>query len=125
MPYDPLRHHRRSIRLPGYDYSQNGAYFITLNVQQRACVLGSIENGVMHVSALGLLVAETWTWLADQYEYVSLGAWVVMPDHLHGIIQLRSDTGKVKPLGQIIGAFKTVSTKRINAALRTPGTHFW
>jgi REP element-mobilizing transposase RayT len=132
--YNPEKHHRRSIRLKGYDYAQSGAYFVTLCVQDRMCVLGDIVRNAMVFSDWGRIVAQSWTWLRDQYAYVDLDAWVVMPNHLHGIIAivgahrdapLPDTPSKRKPLGQLIGAFKTVSTKRINLMRGTPGAKFW
>jgi putative transposase len=149
--YDPQVHHRRSIRLKGYDYASPGAYFVTICVRQGECVLGKIVDGQMELSDFGRIAAESWQWLAEQYPYVTLDAWVVMPNHLHGIIIINDDppcrggsqgggglqgrggsrtaptpapTGH-KPLGRLIGAFKTVSTKRINQMRDTPGQPFW
>jgi REP element-mobilizing transposase RayT len=93
MTYDPGHHHRRSIRLKGYDYSQPGAYFITLVAQDRACLFGDVVDGVMQMNEFGRIVAESWQWLAAQYEYVTLDAWVVMPNHLHGIIVITDRGG--------------------------------
>jgi len=93
MTYDPSRHHRRSIRLKGYDYSRPGAYFITIVAQDRACLFGKVVDGVMHLSEVGQIVAESWQWLAAQYDYVTLDAWVVMPNHLHGIIVITDQGG--------------------------------
>jgi len=93
MTYDPNRHHRRSIRLKGYDYSRPGAYFITIVAQDRACLFGKVVDGVMHLSEVGQIVAESWQWLAAQYDYVTLDAWVVMPNHIHGIIVITDQGG--------------------------------
>ncbi len=93
MKYDPQRHHRRSIRLRGYDYAQPGAYFVTVVAQQRACLFGDVVDCKMRLNDAGRVVAQTWAWLAQQYEYVELDAWVVMPNHLHGIIVIRDDIG--------------------------------
>jgi REP element-mobilizing transposase RayT len=93
MTYDPSRHHRRSIRLKGYDYSRPGAYFITIVAQDRACLFGKVVDGVMHLSEVGQIVAESWQWLAAQYDYVTLDAWVVMPNHIHGIIVITDQGG--------------------------------
>lgn len=152
MNYDPAKHHRRSIRLKDYDYTQAGAYFITLCVENRACVLGDVIDGEMQLSTTGVIVAEAWEWLAQQYPYVAIDEYVVMPNHFHGIIVIDAPTvwavreppiiiptepptvGAVreppnqpprKPLGRLIGAFKTVSTKRINELNTTPGIVFW
>ena len=93
MTCDPGRHHRRSIRLKGYDYSRPGAYFITIVAQDRACLFGKVVDGVMHLSEVGQIVAESWQWLAAQYDYVTLDAWVVMPNHIHGIIVITDQGG--------------------------------
>ncbi|HPO65480.1 MAG TPA: transposase [Bacteroidales bacterium] len=133
MKYNPKKHHRRSIRLKGYDYSQSGAYFVTLCTQNRACLFGDIVGGEMRLNDTGKIVADSWRWLASQYDYVELDEWVVMPNHIHGIIivhDCRGDsritpTEKRKPIGRLIGAFKTVSTKHINIMRGTPGIPVW
>ncbi len=148
MNQDPIRHHRRSIRLKGYDYTQAGAYFVTLCVQNHQCIFGHIEDGEMDFNDMGTIVSDAWEWLARQYDHVDLDAYTVMPNHLHGIIVL-SDPGKGgsrtapttahrkytldgkiapmrrKPLGRLIGACKTISTKRINLLRQTPGVSVW
>jgi len=151
MPFDPKIHHRRSIRLKGYDYRQAGGYFVTMVTQGREMLFGNVVNGEMVLTDFGKIIAETWQWLETQYPYVALGKWVVMPNHFHGIILivddvddfpmdrdgLRGDRGgsrsaptptggvKRKPLGRLIGAFKTVSTKNINLARKTEGCVVW
>jgi REP element-mobilizing transposase RayT len=149
MPYDPQKHHRRSIRLQGYDYTRAGAYFVTLVTHDRACLFGNVVNGVMQLNPWGNIAAQTWEWLATQYPYVDLDAWVIMPNHVHGILVItnapvgaRRDAlpghhdapgpgpsapvpTRRKPLGQLIGAFKTVSAKHINLSRATPGLPVW
>ena len=141
MQYDPEKHHRRSIRLKGYDYSQAGWYFVTLCTRNYLQLFGKIEDGVMMVNEVGQLVAETLQWLPAQYEYVQLAEWIVMPNHLHAIIVIDDSSGdddgkghrgdsriaptKRKPLGRLIGAFKTVSTKRINEMRNITGVPVW
>jgi len=135
MTYDILKHHRRSIRLKGYDYTQPGAYFVTVVTRERECSFGEIVNNEMVVNPVGKIVLDTWGWLAAQYAYVTLDEFCVMPNHFHGVIMI-NDTGvcrggsrtaptKTKPLGRLIGAFKTVSTKRINEMRGTPGVTLW
>lgn len=132
-------HRRRSIRLHGYDYSQTGAYFVTICTQNRECLFGEIVDGDMRLNETGRIVADSWEWLAEQYDHVSLDEYVVMPNHAHGIIVITDDcrggsrtaltrtapTGKRKPIGRLIGAFKTISTKRVNESRQTPGTQLW
>ncbi|MDQ6604489.1 MAG: transposase [Chloroflexota bacterium] len=141
-PYDPARLHRRTVRLQGYDYRQAGAYFITLCTHQRESVFGAIGADAMQPNAHGQIVAEDWEWLALRYPYVSLDAFVVMPNHLHGIILMTDPVGAIapggqspspeppvrqarKPLGGLIGAFKTVSTKHVNEWREAPGAMLW
>jgi REP element-mobilizing transposase RayT len=148
MKYDPNIHHRRSIRLPGYDYSQSGAYFVTICVYQRQCLFGEIIDGRMVLNQYGAIVAETYRWLCQRYPYLYADEWVVMPNHFHAIMvindqtcrggsrtapttpnapttNLRNPTTKRKPLGRLIGAFKTVSTKKINILREMPATPLW
>ncbi len=135
MPYDPDHHHRRSIRLQDYDYSEAGAYFITICTNQKQCLLGEIINGEMILSWHGRAASACWKWLAYRYSYVELDMWVIMPNHLHGILvigdpveggSVRSlPTQKPKPLGRLIGAFKTTSTKAVNEFYHSPGESFW
>jgi len=148
------RQGRRSIRLKGYDYRQAGGYFVTLVTQGRERLFGEVVNETMVLNDFGKIAAETWLWLETQYPYVALGKWVVMPNHFHGIIfilddvddgdgrggsrsaptaprsaptapQSITDMVKRKPLGRLIGAFKTVSTKHINLARQTEGAIVW
>lgn len=124
MKFDPQKHHRRSVRLKGYDYSQAGAYFVTIVAWRRECLFGEIVDGELVPNDFGKIAAEK----------VELGAWVVMPNHFHGILVIKGRGGsrpaptqptKTKPLGGLIGAFKTVSAKHINLLRRTEGIPVW
>lgn len=88
MKYDPERHHRRSIRLPGYNYAQPGAYFVTLVTHRRECLFGEIVDGEMRVNAQGEIARAEWFQTAVVRPYVMLrdDEFVVMPNHVHGII---------------------------------------
>ena len=66
--YDPQKHHRRSIRLPGYDYSQPGAYFVTIVTDQHECFFGKIENGEMNFTAFGTIANEFWRAIPDHFD---------------------------------------------------------
>ena len=110
MKYNLDIHHRRSIRLKGYDYAQAGAYFVSICTQNRECLFGEITNGKIVLNAAGRMVSETWEWLATQYDHVELDQWVIMPNHMHGIIVIINDgrggsrtapTGKRKPTGNV------------------------
>ena len=131
--YNPELHRRRSIRLKAYDYTQPGAYFVTTVTRGRRSVLGGIVNGEMLLNSTGRLAAGAWEWLATQYPYVELDRYVVMPNHLHGIIVItgtrRGDSriapAMRKPLGRLIGAFKTAATKKVNLAQNTSNQPLW
>ena len=196
MKFNPANHHRHSIRLPGYDYTQPGAYFITICVKDRKSIFGEIINRSMQLNKYGIIVRDTWEWLAKQYPYVRLDEYVIMPNHFHGILWIcdlpdydgshscrrggsrtaptdmrtasmemrtasmemrtaqtdiqtaqtdiqttqteistitttetsstkRDDCIKIKPVGRLIGAFKTVSTKHINILRNTTGAAMW
>jgi len=86
MPYDPNVHHRRSIRLSGYDYAQHGAYFVTICTHDRQCLLGAVADGGMELNDLGRIVRDTWDALPLRFPTIQLDAFVVMPNHVHGII---------------------------------------
>lgn len=86
MKYDPSKHHRRSIRLKGYDYSQPGAYFVTICINQGLHTLGEIRNSRMYPSQPGQMVQKLWDELPLHYPGVAVDAFVLMPDHVHGII---------------------------------------
>ena len=86
MPYDRNKHHRRSIRLPGYDYTSPGACFVTLCVQRGECLLGQVVDGEMRLNEWGQVASHYWKRIPEHFDHVQLDAWVVMPNHLHVII---------------------------------------
>ena len=93
-----------SLRLRGYDYSQPGAYFVTTVTHQRACLFGEIENGIMWLNDAGKIVRWEWERLTHRFDFVELGAFVVMSNHFHGIIVLQ-DVGATR-LGYLDTASK-------------------
>jgi len=134
----PLRN-RRSIRLSGFDYSQDGAYFVTVCTQNRDCLFGEIEDGNMVLNSYGQIVSNVWRDLPDHYFHVRSDQFVVMPNHIHEIIILNRDhvvgidvgaglkpaPTKIHALPEIIRGFKTFSSRRINELRDTPGTGLW
>ena len=86
--YNPEIHHRKSIRLKGHDYSQDGFYFITLRCWNRNHFFGKIQNGVMFFNDLGKIAHEEWKNTQNIRPYVILHEFVIMPNHIHGIIEL-------------------------------------
>ena len=129
MKYNPEKHHRRSIRLKEYDYSAAGAYFITISAYNREPIFGEIVNGEMRLNECGRIAASCWDEIAVHFPNVELDAFIVMPNHVHGIIVIvvdgrgtacRAPTteqfGKpvANSLPTIIRSFKSAATKRIN-----------
>ena len=86
--FDPQKHHRRSIRLKGYDYSQEGAYFVTMVTWQREFLFGNIANQEMMLSQYGEIVQKWWQEIPVHFPNVETGAFVIMPNHVHGIIYI-------------------------------------
>ncbi|MDF2387975.1 hypothetical protein JMG10_41450 [Nostoc ellipsosporum NOK] len=89
MKYNPARHHRHSIRLKGYDYFQAGAYFVTICTHQRQCLCGAIADGTMELNEFGKIVADEWMRTLDIRPDFELDEWIVMPNHLHGIVTIK------------------------------------
>jgi putative transposase len=138
MGSDPSPHHRHSLRLPSYDYTQPGAYFVTLCTHQRVCSLGAVADGQMQLNHWGRAVAECWAAIPAHFAHAALDEWVVMPNHVHGILVItdvavvagdavgarhcRAPTqpeqfGQPVPgsIPTILRSFKSAVTKRINA----------
>ena len=107
---------RRSIRLPGFDYSQAGAFFVTICANNKDCLFGQIADFRMQPNAIGIMVTECWNDLAEHYAFISLDTWAVMPNHLHGIIWFGNDNPAKKSLSGIVAAFKATSTSQARKA---------
>ena len=128
MTFNPKKHHRRSIRLKEYDYSSEGLYFITICVQNKLELFGEIKNEEMILNEFGKIAHDEWAATPNIRENITLGEFQIMPNHLHGIIQINyskgnpEDIGKFKSPSQTIGAiirgFKGAATKRIKALIR-------
>jgi putative transposase len=138
MKYDPEIHHRRSIRLQGYDYSQSGAYFVTIVAWQRERLFGEIVAGEMQLNTFGEIVRAEWERTPEIRHEVELGAFVVMPNHFHAIVIFKNDdTANVgadgRPplhrqphsLGSLMAGFKSTVTKQINEIRGTPKMPVW
>ena len=106
MPYNPNIHHRRSIRLKGYDYSQAGLYFITICCQDRACLFGKITDGKMILNEMGIIAQREWLKTTEIRPNVELGEFVIMPNHMHGIIRLLGRGELHSPYSEM-GVFNT------------------
>jgi len=139
MKYDPEIHHRRSVRLRNYDYSSSGVYFVTICTTGKACLFGTITQGTMQLNDLGRIVDEEWRHTGTLRPDITLDAFVVMPNHVHGIIVVhdpRRGTARRAPttafgssiprsLSAIVGAFKSAASRRVNASRNTPGAPLW
>jgi putative transposase len=139
-----INHHRRSIRLPDYDYACPGAYFITLVAYQRTCLFGRVRDKEVEYSETGRILNEQWQRNPNHFPNVELGAFIVMPNHVHGIIILHDVPcrGGVTPpenivkgdetsplqrptLGQVVAYFKYQTTKQVNLILDSAGVPLW
>ena len=96
MTYDPEHHHRRSIRLPGYDYAQPGAYFVTICAHGGEPLFGEVVDGIMRPNRFGRIVQACWSNLPRHYPHVVLDEFVVMPTHTHKIIVLAGDPARLR-----------------------------
>lgn len=126
MPYDPHRHHRHSLRLRDYQYDTAGCYCVTICTQQRQMTFGAVQNGVVELNDAGILVRAEWLALAQRFPSIELDDFVLMPNHLHGIIFLNlcdeAAAGCSAPiLGAVVGAFKSLSTRAISRSTEVLG----
>jgi putative transposase len=135
VKYGPAQHHRRSIRLPAYDYAQAGAYFVTLVSHARECLFGQVIDGEMRLNALGEVVVEEWRRTGEIRREVEPDILVVMPNHIHGIVIVgahgRAPLHRAplhrspRSVGSFVAGFKSAVTKRINEMRGTPGLPLW
>ena len=142
MVFNPDIHQRQSIRLKSYDYSKAGAYFVTICVREKECLLGDVVGGVMRLSEMGEIVREEWLKSSIIRGEIKLDEFVIMPNHMHGIIWICNNGRGDRPvapteddfiqsgpssksLGSLMAGFKSAVTKRINIYRNTPGLPFW
>ena len=132
MVFDPEIHHRRSIRLKDYDYTKEGMYFVTICVHKKSEIeFGKIVDAKMNLNEFGKMVEYTWFDLVNHIQFVELDAFVIMPDHIHGIIIITDTVDKPvarHPIRHGLGEIrqlKTFSAKRINKERNTTGNPVW
>jgi putative transposase len=119
---------RCSPRLKDYDYAQEGAYFVTICTYLREWRFGDIVESKLQLNGCGQIAAQQWVELSTHYPTIELDAFIVMPNHVHGIvvIQKRADFKSAPtPLSEIIRGYKGLVTRRINECRRTPGEIVW
>jgi len=118
---------RKLNRLEGFDYSVEGYYFVTICTKNKMEWFGKIHNAIMKLNKYGHIVHRQWLWLSERYQYVRLQEFIIMPNHLHSIIAINRENyntvgngrdrslQKIKSLSELIGAFKTTSSKMIHS----------
>lgn len=116
---------RKSLRLRDYDYARVGMYFMTICAHDRACLFGSILADKMHMNELGSVIENCWNALPERHPQISLDAFVVMPNHVHGIVVIEAAEpgamNRAPTLGEVVRAFKARCTRAWNAATHRPG----
>ena len=135
--------HRRSVRLKEYDYARTGAYFVTICTRDKQPLFGEIIDGEMHMNNTGEIVRKCWLEIPGHFQNVTLDQFVIMPNHVHGIVVItdnpvgakhasplrlyKTKTHGTKPrsLGAMVASFKSAVTQQNNLLLRTPGNSFW
>lgn len=136
--------HRRSVRLPEYDYAGPGAYFVTICTHERRVLFGAMVDREMRLSPPGEIVLDCWNAIPDHFAHVALDAFVVMPNHVHGILifgdrdirrgmACHAPTASVRQFSQpsagalstVVGSFKSASAREINRLRNTPGAAVW
>ena len=140
MSYDPEIHHRRSIRYKGYDYASAGAYFVSVVVQGRLCLFGRVVDGEMRLNGAGEMVRRVWDGMPERFPFIGLDEFVVMPNHVHGVVffrqvvvtvgvaamastgaPARAPTRGAPTFGEVVGAFKSVTTVEYGRGVREAG----
>jgi REP element-mobilizing transposase RayT len=120
---EPLRPRRRTLRAPAHDYASPGAYFITVVTQGRACHFGSITNEVFVPAPACGAVSRVWNALPSRFPSVVLDEFVVMPNHVHGLLWIADvPLPQRSSLGAIVGAFKSLAAREVNAAVKRTGS---
>ena len=138
MNFNNSSPHRRNLRLPEFDYSQPGAYFVTIVTQDRKLLFGDVRHGKMILNETGEMVTELWLAIPEHFSNVELGEFVVMPNHIHGIVSiinvgtthaspLPKLTNGPKPgsIGAIVGSFKSATSKRNKDLTKSHNDHLW
>jgi putative transposase len=119
---------RKLLRLPNHNYSQAGPYFVTICTHNMSCSLGTVRGQQVDLSPAGEVARETWYALPERFPPIALDEFIIMPNHLHGILAFLG-AGLASPgpcsLPAVIGAFKSISTIKINRLLKRCGQPFW
>ncbi len=120
--YNPQMHNRRSIRFKGYDYTQAGLYFITICCQNRACLFGEIENGKMMLNDAGAIANDCWLNIPNHFPNAILHEYVIMPNHVHGIIELVGANHHSPKNVSVIGDNRAKNVSPLRSPSKTVGS---
>lgn len=133
----------KSVRLPHYDYATSGAYFLTLCTHDKESLFGTLADGIMHLNEYGRIIEREWLRSAEIRKELEMGAFVIMPNHLHGIVLINEDDRahcraalpevysrgsrdrEARSISSFVAGFKSYTTKRINELRKTPGARLW
>ena len=142
--------HRNSLRLNDFDYSQIGAYFVTICTKNRQCLFGKIQHGTMQSSPFGRVASAQWQQLPYRFPYLEFGEWVIMPNHIHGILVITGrgeasqdkrscspellieDASPLRPngttpgsVGAIIQIYKSITSRKISTQAKNLKRSVW
>jgi putative transposase len=144
--FDPMRHHRRSIRLKGYDYTAVGIYYVIICSYRYQYLFSEVADNKMSLNDTGTIAEACWLAMPEHFPGVSLDEWIIMPNHIHGIIVINEEESvrathaspvhiqssspmpagpKRRSVGAIVGSFKLDAAKLINEQRGTPGATVW
>jgi putative transposase len=135
--HDSDKHQRHSLRLQGYNYTREGAYFVTVCLKERACLFGDISDGKMILNDAGLIAEKHWHDIPAHFPHIELDEFVIMPNHIHGILSIITAVGAKnfsplhsqqmhgpsKTIGSVIRGFKIGVTKWMRH--NTPVYNVW
>jgi len=129
MSTNSKSYHRRTLRLPNFDYSTPGAYFVTIVAFKHLRLFASIDSDELNLTRRGIIVDETWNDLVKHISNIDLGEHVIMPNHFHGIVWIKESEAHVDDkslyLTEIVRQFKSFSARRINQEFGTMGNPVW
>jgi len=126
-----------TLSIPEFDYSQPGAYYVTIVTHDRKSIFGRIINGDMELNDIGKMVKEVWMAIPDHFPNVEMGEYVIMPNHIHGIISITVEATHASPLpriskgpmpgsiGAIIGSYKSAATRSFHKIQNSHENSLW
>ena len=106
MKYNPEIHHRRSIRLKNHDYSSNGIYFVTICIHEKKALFGNIKNEAVICNSSGEIAKNIWDMIPEKFSGVKIDSFVIMPNHIHGILVFEKQEDSFRTIGDIIRWYK-------------------